>query len=222
MIRTQMPECFHPLRLSHSCFTTPYSSLIDQAGITTFPVCGTLGFTEVPGDNEIGVWPPPPVSRHVCVSSCHRNGTCKAVSYAKQYKLCSYYSKYMKDDHLIEDGSSNFEHYDEVCRKRGYWESEDVSVVSIGLGDWGVMLLKYNDRFRVLLLLLLLLLPASLWDEGEALTTLLYELKVFCVNRVPVSCQTHKQFLRKAGWTICRVTKNWVPRKRGNPQDTKL
>lgn len=156
MIRTQMPECFHPLRLSHLCFSTPYSSLIDQAGITTFPVCGTLGFTEVPGDNEIGVWPPPPVSRHVCVSSCHRNSTCKAVSYAKQYKLCSYYRKYMKDDHLIEDRSSNFEHYDEVCRKRGYWESEDVSVVSVGLGDWGVMLLKYNDRFRVLLLLLLL------------------------------------------------------------------
>ncbi|MCJ1347466.1 hypothetical protein MMC31_005691 [Peltigera leucophlebia] len=92
----------------------------NETRITTFPVCGTLGFTEVPGDNEIGVWPPPPVSRHVCVSSCHRNGTCKAVSYAKQYKLCSYYSKYMKDDHLIEDGSSNFEHYDEVCRKRGY------------------------------------------------------------------------------------------------------
>lgn len=96
-----------------------YSWLIYQAGITAFPVCGTLGFTEIPGDNEIGVWPPPPVSRHVCVSSCRHNDTCKAVSYAKQYKLCSYYSKYMKDDHLNEDESSNFEHYDEVCREGG-------------------------------------------------------------------------------------------------------
>lgn len=93
-----------------------YGSLIDPAGISAFPVCGTLGFTEVPGDNEIGVWPPPPVPRHVCISSCRRNKTCKAVSYAKQYKLCSYYSDYMKNDHLNEDESSNFEHYDEDCR----------------------------------------------------------------------------------------------------------
>lgn len=97
-----------------------YSWLIDQTGITTFPVCGILGFTEIPGDNEIGVWPPPPISRHVCVSTCRRNDSCKAVSYAKQYKLCSYYSKYMKDDHLNEDKSSNFEHYDEACREGGY------------------------------------------------------------------------------------------------------
>lgn len=94
----------------------PSGWLIDPAGITAFPVCGTLGFTEVPGDNEIGVWPPPPVPRHVCISSCRRNKTCKAVSYAEKYKLCSYYSEYMKDDHLDEDQSSNFEHYDEVCR----------------------------------------------------------------------------------------------------------
>ena len=102
-----------PLRLH-------YGWLIDPAGITAFPACGTLGFTEVPGDNQIGVWPPPPVPRHVCISSCHRNNTCKAVSYAKQYNLCSYYSEYMKDDHLNEDESSNFEHYDEVCRVGGY------------------------------------------------------------------------------------------------------
>lgn len=84
-------------------------------GVTSFPVCGTLGFTAEPGDNYIGTFPLPPTSLFDCVKSCRRNFTCKAVSYAEEYKLCTFYGKFMKFDHLDADESSNFGHWDEVC-----------------------------------------------------------------------------------------------------------
>lgn len=172
---------------------------IDQVGITTFPVCGIRGFTDVPGDNEIGVWPPPPVSRHVCVSSCRHNDTCKAVSYAKQYKLCSYYSKYMNEDHLSEDTSSNFEHYDEVCPEGGYWENEDFSVE---LDDWGSHIAKRQWSIQSAPVVAVVFCDADsrrLMGRWESPNRLLmwwyvwYELKACCANN----------FLRKAGtWAI--------------------
>jgi len=83
--------------------------------VTVFPACGIKGFTEEPGDHDLGIWPPPPVSKIQCILSCRGNSTCKAVSYAKEYSLCSYYGEYMKDDQLDKDDTSNFEHYDEMC-----------------------------------------------------------------------------------------------------------
>ena len=84
-------------------------------------MCGTLGFTEEPGDHDLGPFPPPPVSLPECIRACRGNTTCKAVSYAAEYSLCSFYSEYMKFDQLDEDETSNFAHYDEICPLRKGW-----------------------------------------------------------------------------------------------------
>lgn len=84
--------------------------------MTAFPVCGTLGYTEEPGDNWVGIYPPPPVSLVDCVKACRYNNTCKSVSYADEYQLCTFYGEFMKHDQLDEDDTSNFSHYDKVCK----------------------------------------------------------------------------------------------------------
>ncbi|MCJ1419069.1 hypothetical protein MMC32_005421 [Xylographa parallela] len=83
--------------------------------VTAFPVCGTPGFTAEPGDHYNDVYPPAPVSKNECVKACRRNATCKAVSYAAEYKLCSFYRLYMMEDQLEEDETSNFAHFDDFC-----------------------------------------------------------------------------------------------------------
>ncbi|MCJ1295967.1 hypothetical protein MMC34_007532 [Xylographa carneopallida] len=85
------------------------------AYVTAFPVCGTPGFTAEPGDHYNDVYPPAPVSQPDCVRACRRNASCKAVSYAAEYRLCSFYRLYMMQDQLEEDASSNFKHFDDFC-----------------------------------------------------------------------------------------------------------
>jgi hypothetical protein len=78
-------------------------------------VCYTKGFTAEPGDHDLGIWPPAPVSKIHCIEACRHNRTCKAVSYAMKRSLCSFYSEYMKYDQLDRDDASDFEHFDEMC-----------------------------------------------------------------------------------------------------------
>jgi hypothetical protein len=84
------------------------------SGVTAYPVCGARGFTEEPGDHDMG-----PVNGNMTLNDCRRacrdNGTCQAVSYAMVYFLCSFYSEPMKSDQLDRDKSSNFVHYDNAC-----------------------------------------------------------------------------------------------------------
>ncbi len=118
--RRRIPVCFFPrlipkLPAEAPEISQPIPLIIAQPGVTTFPVCGTFGFTAYPNDNDLGVFPPPPVALKDCIWSCRLNHTCKAVSYAAKYQLCSFYSRYMKFDNLDEEKTSSFTHYDEVC-----------------------------------------------------------------------------------------------------------
>ncbi|MCJ1284713.1 hypothetical protein MMC26_004049 [Xylographa opegraphella] len=97
------------------CRNNIHFGLPSTAYVTAFPVCGTPGYTAEPGDHYNDVYPPAPVSKHDCVLACRRNATCKAVSYAATYKLCSFYRLYMMQDQLEEDGTSDFAHFDDFC-----------------------------------------------------------------------------------------------------------
>lgn len=92
--------------------------------MTGFPICGTLGYTQEPGDNNIGVYPQgsnTATSPHVnvtwteCIDACRHNTSCNSISYAENYQLCQFYQSYMFYDHLVEDTTSYFEHWDQVC-----------------------------------------------------------------------------------------------------------
>ena len=54
-----------------------------------------------------------------CLQACFNNSTCKAVSYAEKFQLCSFYGDEMRFDHLDEDDTSNYAHYDEICYVEG-------------------------------------------------------------------------------------------------------
>ncbi|MCJ1388637.1 hypothetical protein MMC18_001484 [Xylographa bjoerkii] len=95
--------------------TTSTSTTSVYPYVTAFPVCGTPGYTAEPGDHYNDVYPPAPVSKDDCVKACRRNATCKAVSYAGIYNLCSFYRLYMMEDQLEEDATSDFAHYDDFC-----------------------------------------------------------------------------------------------------------
>lgn len=41
------------------------------------------------------------------------------MSYAEKFQLCSFYGDEVRFDHLDEDDTSNFAHYDEVCYVEG-------------------------------------------------------------------------------------------------------
>ena len=62
------------------------------------------------------------MSLEECICACRENSTCEAVSYAEEYDLCSFYGQAMRFDHLDEDDSSNFAHYDKDCDIE--WEEE--------------------------------------------------------------------------------------------------
>jgi PAN-like domain len=83
--------------------------------ISTFPVCGTLGFTQEPGDHDFATLEGEDLTLETCRMACIRNGTCQAVSYAQIYSLCSFYSEPMECDQLLADNSSYFAHYDNAC-----------------------------------------------------------------------------------------------------------
>ena len=84
-------------------------------GVTSYPVCGIKGFTEEPGDNDMGPLEGLNLTLRECREACIANGTCKSVSYAKPYSLCSFYSEIMMCDQLDRDSTSFFTHFDNEC-----------------------------------------------------------------------------------------------------------